>query len=158
MSGPFPSEHLLFLPINQCNVSVLLMFSLGTDTGAILLEGWWHFWNIIDKLLTLLTNLLMFHLFSKGTLAYQKPGVFLFKHNHAAKKKSLTGEHGTGLQERKKQMVGYLVPRIGSGSWNLSLSLLMRRSPVLSQHTVRGLHRPGKRSAVRVRGGAHRTV
>lgn len=28
----------------------------------------------------------MFHLFSKGTLAYQKPGVFIFKHNLAARK------------------------------------------------------------------------
>lgn len=57
----------------------------------------------------------MFHLFSKGTLAYQKPGVFIFKHNLAAKN-SLTSEQGSGLQERKKQMVGYLVTWIGSGS------------------------------------------
>lgn len=129
--------HSLFFPSSQCNVSVLV-FSLGTDTLAIL-----HFGNITDKVLTLLTNLLMLHFFSEGTIAYQEAWGFHFHVKSCCKKNSASPTAGQDAGLGNKHVVVF-----GARHWfkvtKLKLSLLLRRSPVFSEQIVQRLHRQGR--------------
>lgn len=72
------------------------MFPLGTDTQAIL-----YFGNITDKVLTLLTNLLMLHFFSEGTMVYQEAWSFHFHVKPCCKKPQQVQQLGRTLDSEQ---------------------------------------------------------